>query len=113
LDELRKELGISSFEEMEWAIKKEYDRGYCQAVAEFLETLDEWLHQRVDRQRYKTHEIRGRTVETVLGTGVRFQRRYYEDVETGGYVALLDELLMLPKGDQISPGLRQVVVQLG
>lgn len=113
LDELRKGLGISSFEELEWAIKREYDRGFSRAVAEFLERLDGWVYEHIDRRRYKSHEIRERTVETVLGTEVRFRRRYYLDVETGEYVALLDELLMLPKGEQISPGLRQVAAQLG
>ena len=104
LDELRKGLGISSFEELEWAIKREYDRGFSRAVAEFLERLDGWVYEHIDRRRYKSHEIRERTVETVLGTEVRFRRRYYLDVETGEYVALLDELRCCPRESRNQPG---------
>lgn len=113
LDELRNELRISSFEELEWKVKSECDHQFGQALVKLLEGLGEWLHGRVDRKRFEFVDFRSRTLETVLGIPVRFRRRYYLDRESGKYVALLDQLLELPEHDQISPALEKVAVQLG
>ena len=112
MEQIRQKLGIS-FQDLEWALKQEYDRGFAQSVKEALEILDEWILQNRDRSRYKAVDRRERTVQTVIGVAVTFKRRYYLDVETGQYVFLLDELLGLPKEKQISPALTEVAVMLG
>jgi hypothetical protein len=108
MEQIRQKLGIS-FQDLEWALKQEYDRGFAQSVKEALEILDEWILQNRDRSRYKAVDRRERTVQTVIGVAVTFKRRYYLDVETGQYVFLLDELLGLPKEKQISPALAEAL----
>ena len=50
MERIRQKLDIS-FQELEWALKQEYDRGFAQSAKEALEILDEWILRNRDRCR--------------------------------------------------------------
>lgn len=73
-------------------------------MQEIVEQMDEVLFAARDSRRYVPKDIRSRMIETLLGQ-VEIKRRYYLDLETGKYVALLDEYLGISKRDRVSQGL--------
>lgn len=64
-------------------------------------------------KRFQVKGVRVRTIETLLGVPVAYQRRLYYDQEEQRYVYLLDEVLGLEPNETISPGLREAAVSLG
>lgn len=101
-----------SFCEIEQILWKELRELFCQTLKELLEGLDQKIFESRDKNKYKVCEVRDREIETLVGP-VKFKRRAYRDEETGQRTFLLDQALKLAKRDRISPGLVELVTQLG
>lgn len=101
-----------SFWEIEQILWKELRALFCQTLKELLEGLDQQVFESRDKNKYKVCEIRGREIETLVGP-VKFKRRAYRNEETGQRAFLLDQALELAKRERISPGLVELVTQLG
>jgi len=79
-------------------------------LREYLWEKDEEIQRSLPRGRYEFHEVRTRTLETIIGP-VEIRRRYYRDRETGGHVFLLDRALGLKGAVRVGPALQGVVAQ--
>lgn len=104
---IREQIGIS-LQELEIELLATMRKQFAKAMEKILKEMDELVYQLRPRSRYKVKEHLPTTIETLLGQQISFTRRYYLDVETGSHIFLLDEILGLPKGTQISPGLEKL-----
>src|SRR5690606_2041740 len=78
---------------------------FSKVLAWALQTIDEWIREHRDSKRFRAKGLEPRTLQTLLGVTVTFQRRRYVDRQTHKTVYLLDEVLQLPAQTQLSPGL--------
>jgi hypothetical protein len=101
-----------SFSELEQAIWGEAQRAAQEHMAEVLQQVDAQLAEQRDKKRFVLRGVRSRTIATVFGA-VTFRRRYYLDLETGTYVALLDEALSLEGYERIRATLEDLAVAAG
>ena len=97
---LRQTIGFS-FRELELYLFQKLQEAFGQVLREVICELDEMILDIRDKERFKVKDTRNASVPTLFGD-VPFRRRYYEDVETEGYVYLLDEVLGVKAG-QASP----------
>ena len=98
-----------SFAEIERVVFREALKFCSEVLASVLEQLDEQLLQERDKQRYKVKGLREKQLDSLVGN-VTYKRRYYYDCKKEEYVALLDRVLELEKGQRVSPGLHHVAV---
>ena len=109
MNTLREHIGVS-LQELEIELLAIMREQFGKALTKILENIDEELLKIRDSSRYKVKERLSTTIETLLGQQVTFTRRYYFDEQTGQYIFLLDEILGLPKGTQISPALEELLL---
>lgn len=101
-----------SFKQLEYTLLRKLGEAFAQVLAEVLWQYDCLIMERRP-ERFQVKQVRSRTIETLLGVPVVYQRRLYYDREERRYVYLLDEVLGLEANETISPGLREAVVTLG
>ncbi len=102
----------ASFRDIETMLFQEMSRHYLAILEHVLSILDELVYADRNSGRFGVKDHRARSVETLFGT-LWFRRRYYQDGETGTYVALLDEVLGLAKRARLSPGLTEAAILQG
>lgn len=104
IEELRNRLGFS-FHPLEICLFSWLAQDFSKVLAWALQTIDEWIREHRDSKRFRAKGLEPRTLQTLLGVTVTFQRRRYVDRQTHKTVYLLDEVLQLPAQTQLSPGL--------
>lgn len=85
---------------------------YSNLVGAVLETMDKMVLHSAIRQGWKVADIHERELETSLGI-VRYKRRYYKKRTSDGghiYGHLLDDLIGLGRGKNLSPHLVQMAL---
>lgn len=82
---------------------------FQQAMVEILSMIDDYLMAKRDLGRYAYKEKKERTIVTMVGA-ITISRRYYWDRDEKEWICLLDEVLGLVKGIQISDTLKELVV---
>jgi len=101
--------GKLSFKELEELLFSFSMDMFKNLMVEVLEFFDEKLMENRDKGRYQNKEIKGRTIQTLVGE-VSFERRYYRDHEDNNWVYLLDEALGIEAEKSIGPGLLKLGV---
>jgi hypothetical protein len=101
-----------SFREIERASFRIACEMQIEAMKIFLEDLDEEIYKNRDKERYESVDRKDRTIETILGIPVTFERRYYKDRKADNYTFLLDEALGLPERSRQSPLAREIAVRM-
>ena len=99
-------LNIHEIEQLLWNSVLET---FQQAMVEILSMLDDFLMATRKKNRYEYKEKKKRTYVTKLGS-ITITRRYYWDKDNKEWVFLLDRALGLDTREQISPGLKELVV---
>ncbi|HHV36137.1 MAG TPA: ISLre2 family transposase [Syntrophomonadaceae bacterium] len=97
---------IHDIEQLMWNATLET---FQQAMVEILSMLDDFLMATRDKGRYEYKEKKERTYVTMLGP-ITINRRYYWDKDNKGWVFLLDQALELKGREQVSLGLKELVV---
>ncbi|MEW6725248.1 MAG: UPF0236 family transposase-like protein [Bacillota bacterium] len=97
---------------MERAVFGRFLEVMAEGLAEILQAIDDRIAEERDKQRYEIKGRVSRTVETLV-VPVEFGRQYYRDWVSGKPVFLLDEMLSLPEGQRVAPGLGALVAMLG
>jgi len=110
IDLLREEIG-TSLQDIELKIFMELRKVFGEALKRVLEHLDDMILS-LRESRFKVREMVETNLETLLGVAVRFKRRHYKDSVTGRCVYLLDEVLGIGKGSQVSPALTDLMLHL-
>ena len=105
--------GVRSLKDIEMFFLQVLGMALSDLMKMALEGLDKVLEDKRDKSRYDLIRADDRTIETVLGQPVTFSRRYYEDLEEGGYVYLLDQAIDLEPRTRISPLLRELAIHAG
>ncbi len=85
-----------------------------QMLKTVLEQIDNMIKHSAVRQGWEIKDIHERTKETILGQ-IRYKRRYYKRrTATGQYIYsyLLDEILGIEKGKNLSPHLAEMAASL-
>lgn len=109
MDRLRAHIGFT-FKELEQSLWAAMLQEFGGALMSVLHMIDDTLLQGRDKQRYKVRDAVSRSMGTLFGLDLQFQRRRYVDVETGESVYLLDEVLGLAPHQQVSPGLQAAML---
>ncbi len=99
-------LNIHEIEQLLWSSVLET---FQQAMVEILSMLDDFLMATRNKRAYEYKEKKKRTYVTKLGS-ITIHRRYYWDKDNKDWVFLLDRALGLDIREQISPGLKELVV---
>lgn len=111
-DFLHKVLEKGCLDEILQAAKEGLPQLFLSFLKEHLEALDEGLKAEPNiRNQFSVHRISERTVETSLGT-LRFSRRYFQDLETGKRVFLLDKEIGLQKRCRVTKELEASMLSL-
>ena len=97
---------IQEIEQLLWSSVLET---FQQAMVEILSMLDDYLMSTRNKSRYEYKEKKKRTYVTKLGS-ITINRCYYWDKDKKGWIYLLDQALELDTRDQVSPGLKELVV---
>lgn len=109
MDTLRELVGVS-FKDVEQGLWHKMLHEFAGVLTAVLESMDEVLLEARDKDRFETRDFQQRSIDTLFGTGVDFQRRRYYDREKKKHVYLLDEALGLVPREQLSPGLKAAML---
>jgi len=102
------------FNELECELFKVLRELFEQMLKNVLEKIDKMLMYSAARQGWELKDKHPRTLETLIGE-VWFERRYYRRLTATGeyvYCHLLDEVLGIAKGRNLSPGLAEMAASL-
>lgn len=109
MDILRKQIGFS-FKELEQALWTEMLRVFGELLSEMLKQTEEHIFSLRGADRYESKGFVRRSLGTLFGQDVNFERRRYIDRETGAEVYLLDEVLGIEANTQVSPALTALML---
>jgi hypothetical protein len=102
------------FNELERELFKILVELFEQMLKAVLERMDDMITHSAARQGWEIKDTLPRTLDTLVG-GIRYKRRYYRKLTATGeyiYSFLLDEILGIEKGKNISPRLREMAATL-
>ncbi len=100
------QLNFNDLEKLLWTSVLET---FQQSMVEILLMIDNFLMAKRDTRRYEYKEKKDRTIDTIVGS-ITISRRYYWDRDEKDWVYLLDQVLGIEKGKQISGTLKELVV---
>ena len=84
---------------------------FTQVMAEILTELDQKISENRDKKRYRYHEKKTLSFESVFGR-IELKRNYYKDREKGKYVYLLDQYLSFDGSKGVSPVVQDMAMEL-
>ncbi|MFS0647585.1 ISLre2 family transposase [Siminovitchia sp. 179-K 8D1 HS] len=100
-----------SFKEIEQLVWRNLQEVYSIVMKEILEEIDQQIAEERDKNRFRYHEKREATMDSLFGQ-IEFSRTYYQDREAGGYVFLLDRYLGFEGETEVSPLVKETAMEL-
>ncbi|MCD8511321.1 MAG: ISLre2 family transposase, partial [Bacillus sp. (in: Bacteria)] len=100
-----------TMKELERITFRALQESFTQVMVEQLTKLDDEICEKRDKKRYRYHDKKKLSFESVFGR-IELKRNYYKDRETGGYVYLLDHYLQFDGSKGMSPVVQDLAMEL-
>lgn len=108
---LKEAIKSKEFSEFSKSVKEFSDNLGKDLLEEIMNTVDKIICEDNKRkQEFEAISIRGRKLVTLNGK-INFERRYYEDIDTGEKHYLVDEIMGIQKRERIDKNVRAKVIE--